>query len=220
MKNFWVKNKLYLSIIIYVIVFVVLAYFLGWFLINRIKTVSNKIQETLSDQKIEEGRLSSLPQMEKDWQSYNNQKDLADVILSPGSEISFIESIDSIAQKSGNVIDLKIGDEVDPKEIAKIKNSAAKEKGEKGIMDEISYTNYFPMQINLRGNYQGLVNFIHMLENGRFYVNIISINSKKITEDTVKPAELNNSNDSEGAEENQPQEIILTSINAIVYTQK
>jgi len=220
MKNFWIKNKIYLTSIIYIVVFVAAAYFLSSFLIKRIKNVSNKIQETLVDQKIEESRLGSLPQMGKDWQIYEAQKNLTDVILSPGSEINFIESIDSIAQKSGNVIDLKIGDEVDPREIAKIKSSASKDQGEKGIMDEISYTNYFPMQINLRGDYQGLVNFIHMLENGHFYVNIISINSKKITEEVAKSAEANNLSSSGNITETQPQEVILTSINAIVYTQK
>jgi len=97
--------------------------------------------------------------------SFKAQKNSVDVILSPGSEISFIESIDSIAQKSGNIIDLKIGDQVDPKEVEKIKASAKKNKEQKGVMDDISYTSYFPMQINLKGDYQSLLNFVHMLEN-------------------------------------------------------
>ena len=218
MKNFWIKNKIYLSLIVFLLCFGVAAYFSGYLLISRMKSNSNKVQETLVDQKVERDRLGSLPSLEKDWQFYEAQKNLTDVILAPGSEINFIESIDSIAQRSGNVIDLKIGDQVDPNEIAKIKSSVKKNNREEGIMDEISYTNYFPMQINLRGNYQGLVNFIHMLENGHFYVNIISINCKKIKDEIAEPAIATQS--VEGKEGELAKEIILTSISAIVYTQR
>lgn len=219
MKEFWMKNKLSLTIAGYGLVFLAVIYFLALPLIAKIRTTSQQIQEKIVDQKIEDMKLGNLPQMEKDWEDYKSQKNSTDVLLSPGSEISFIESIDSIAQKSGNIIDLKIGDQVDPKEIEKIKANAKKNKEQKGVMDEISYTNYFPMQINLRGDYQNLLKFIHLLENQHFYVNIISINSKK---QTVESVSSGNSNvfSAEKKENENNKEILTSAISAIVYTQK
>lgn len=218
MKDIWIKNKLSIIIISYLIVFGLLIYFAARPLVKRIESVSSQIQEKIVDQKIEDERLNSLPQMEKDWEYFESQKGVADVMLSPGSEISFIESIDSVAQKSGNVMDLKIGDQVDPKEIAKIKAGAKKSKEEKGIMDEINYNNYFPMQINIRGDYSNLVNFLHMIENEHFYVNIIGIDSKKQTIDT-NLEKANQGIFSPDKDKVQTKEVIVTSINAIVYTQ-
>jgi len=223
MKEIWKKNKLTLIILGYAMIFSAVAYFLVLPLIAKMKSISTQIQEKIVDQKIEDTKLGNLPQMNEDWEDFKAQKNSVDVILSPGSEISFIESIDSIAQKSGNLIDLKIGDQVDPKEVEKIKASAKKSKEQKGVMDDISYTSYFPMQINLKGDYQGLLNFVHMLENGHFYVNIISINSKK---QTVENSLVNTSMFSSEEEKeknknkNNAKETIVSAINAIVYTQR
>lgn len=219
MKELWKKNKLMLIILGYAIIFSAVVYFLVFPLVAKTKLTSTQIQEKIVDQKIEDTKLSNLPQMDKDWEDFKAQKITVDVTLSTGSEISFIESIDSIAQKSGNLIDLKIGDQVDPKEVEKIKASAKKNKEQKGVMDEIAYTNYFPMQINLQGDYQGLLNFIHMLENGHFYVNIISINSKKQTVDNT-PSSASMFSDEKDKEKNNAKETIVSAINAIVYTQR
>lgn len=221
MKEIWKKNKLTLIILGYAVVFSVVVYFLVLPLITKMKSISTQIQEKIVDQKIEDQKLGNLPQMNKDWEDFKAQKNSVDVIVSPGSEISFIESIDSIAQKSGNIIDLKIGDQVDPKEVEKIKASAKKNKEQKGVMDDIVYTSYFPMQINLRGDYQSLLNFVHMLENGHFYVNIISINSKKQTvENSSVNTSMFSSEEEKEKNKNNAKETIVSAINAIVYTQR
>jgi hypothetical protein len=44
------------------------------------------------------------------------------------------------------------------------------------------------MQISLTGSYSELVNFIHKLENGSYYVNIISLESKKSVQVEEKSA--------------------------------
>jgi len=219
MKEIWRKNKSILIVMGYALIFLAVVYFLVFPLVAKTKSISNQIQEKIVDQKIEDTKLGNLPQMDKDWEDFKTQKNSVDVILISGSEISFIESIDAIAQKSGNVIDLKIGDQVDPKEVEKIKASAKKNKEQKSIMDEIAYTSYFPMQINLQGDYAGLLNFIHMLENGHFYVNVISINSKKQTLENPSASTSMFSSEKE-KEKNNAKETIVSTINAIVYTQR
>ncbi|MFA6159732.1 MAG: hypothetical protein WC678_01395 [Parcubacteria group bacterium] len=221
MKEIWKKNKLTLIILGYAMIFSAVVYFLVFPLVAKTKLTSTQIQEKIVDQKIEDTKLSNLPQMDKDWEDFKAQKNSVEAILISGSEISFIESIDSIAQKSGNLIDLKIGDQVDPKEVEKIKASAKKSKEQKGVMDDIVYTSYFPMQINLRGDYQSLLNFVHMLENGHFYVNIISINSKKQTvENSSVNTSMFSSEEEKEKNKNNAKETIVSAINAIVYTQR
>jgi hypothetical protein len=220
MKNIWLKNKLLIIITGYALLFSVAIYFLVFLIIGKIKETSEQIQQNLVDQNMEELRLSNLPQMEKDWQDFQVQRNLTNVTLSPGNEINFIEGIDSIAQQSGNIIDLKIGDQVDPVEIAKIKKDTKKSKEQKGIMDEIGYDNYFPMQINLQGDYESLVNFIHMLENSHFYINVVSIESKKITINNNSDNNPNMFSSAESKKKESIEEVIISNINALVYTQE
>ena len=219
MREIWKKNKLILTIAGFALAFSVVIYFLAFPLIEKIKMTSQKIQEKIADNKIEDEKLGNLPQMEKDWEDFKEQKKITEVILSPGNEVSFIESIDLMAQKSGNIIDLKIGDQVDPKEIEKIKSDAKKNKEQKSIMNEIEYSSYFPMQINLQGDYKGLLNFIHMLESGHFYVNIISINSNKQIEKSLSEENMFSQKNDDKKDKNS-KEFILSSISAIIYTQK
>ena len=221
-KSVWSKNNLLIIILGYAFLAAASLYFFAKPLISGIREASDQIQEKKIDEQIDRERLESLPQMEKDWSDFQSKKEFLEVILSPENELGFIESVEFIANKSGNVISLKIGDNADPKEIAKIKKANSKKDGsEKGILDEIAYTSYFPIQINLKGNYSGLVNFIHMLENSRFYVNIISLNvQKEILDDDGEKSSRSDifspsgEKSGEGAEK---KEIIATDINAIVY---
>lgn len=205
----------------YIVAVVLLIYFLAVPAVLKIGTVSDQIQEKLLDQEIIENRLGKLPQMEEDWRSYDSQRDSLETVLGADSEIGFIESIESIADKTGNIISLNIGSSADPQEISKIKRAIkGKDAEQKGILDEIAYMNYFPMQIKLKGNYAGLVNFIRMLENSRFYVNVISVETKKEVLDVSEEAKDNpfSQNADETAEKKNKKEIINTDINAIVYT--
>jgi hypothetical protein len=220
-KDIWKKHRLAVIVSAYIVAVVLLIYFLAVPAVLKIGTVSDQIQEKLLDQEIIENRLGKLPQMEEDWRSYDSQRDSLETVLGADSEIGFIESIESIADKTGNIISLNIGSSADPQEISKIKRAIkGKDAEQKGILDEIAYMNYFPMQIKLKGNYAGLVNFIRMLENSRFYVNVISVETKKEVLDVSEEAKDNpfSQNADETAEKKNKKEIINTDINAIVYT--
>jgi hypothetical protein len=218
MKNFCLKYKPILIILFFLSLIFLTFYFVAVPMIRKIKISSNQIQEKIIDQEIERARLNSLPQMERDWLDFEKQKGSLEVVLSPENQIGFIEGIETIAEKTGNIINLKIGENADPQEIAKIKKiGKKKEDGEKGILDEVTYTSYFPMQINLKGSYAGLYEFIYMLENNQFYVNVITLEIQKETIDSREARSDVFSANSEEEKENK-KEILNTNINAIVYT--
>ena len=218
MKTIWSKHRLLIIIFGFLILLVSAVYFLAVPLVKKIKTVSNEMQGKLIDREVEQSRLESLSRLEEDWRVFETEKDSFEVILSPESELGFIEGVEAIAEKTGNIITLNIGENADPREISKIKRANKKGEGEKGILDEIGYTNFFPIQINLRGDYNGLVNFMHMLENNHFYVNIISLDIKKemVGKDEPQKAIFSEKDKEQVAEK----EILSTNINAIVYTKK
>lgn len=221
MKEIWKKHKLIIVIIVYALALVAIVFFLALPLISKIKNTSNEIQQKIVDQEIEKSRIGQLPKMEESWGIIQTKKDKIEVILDKESEVSFIENIDSIATRSGNIVDLKIGENSNARDVAKIKAKNDTKSSEKGMLDEINYLNFFPIQINLKGDYISLVNFIHLLENSHFYVNIISIDSKKQLDDSEKSnGAIFDISKVKNKEDIVKKEIIVTNINAIVYTKK
>jgi hypothetical protein len=224
MKNIWIKYKMWIMIFGYAALIFFGVYFLAVPLIAGINSSSNQMQEQLVDQQMEDSQISQLPKMDEDWNSIQSKQDDLNIILDKENEVAFIENIEAIASKTNNSVSLNIEDNLSEQEVNKLKQvSKSKDKNVKGIMDNISHNSFFPVQINLIGDYLGLVNFIHMLENSHIYVNIISIQSKK---EEVK--DKNSSQDNlfaikEGLsseEDSSSKEVLNSVISAIVYTKK
>ena len=232
MKNIWIKHRLAIIILSYALVVSFVIYFLELPLVKNIKNTSNKIQEKLLDQQIYQNRLSQLPQMEEDMKIWQSQKNYLKTILTSDDEAGFIESLDTIAEQTGNTIKLQIGNPVSSKELAKIKRvNQSRSNLQKGILDNLTYKNYFSMEISLKGNYTELINFIHKLENFNFYVNVISLDIKK---EKVMPKKIGQDQStsevglfSSSTSTNEPQknianftqkEILNSDIKVIVYT--
>ena len=213
MKNIWFKYKFPIIIIGYALVVFLGVYFLIVPTVRDIKSRAYEIQAKAVDREIEKTQIDKLPEIKKEWTDYESRQDSLKVILGQTDQVAFIENIEAIAEKSGDKIDLKIEDD---------NNKKAFETSHKKILSEISDTDYFPIQINLIGDYAGLVNFMHLLENSQFYVNVIAISSVKNAIDNVtnqnpfvSSTPSGNVNDQLGNNDT-----IKTEITAIVYTQK
>lgn len=181
MKKIWAKHKL---LIITASCFVSLAAavcFLTAPFVNKIKEKSDRVQEKIIDNQITGERTASIPKMEELDSGYESEKKYFDVILDPEREIDFIKELESLAEETGNEIALKVSETDDPNDAKKKKTSGSK-KDEKTIKEDLSYDNYIVMQIDLYGNYQEMADFIHKLENFKYFCNIISIECKKETE--------------------------------------
>lgn len=221
MKKIWEKNKIIIIILGYFAIAGSLIYFVFIPKIADIKAAANEIQEKIIDQEMDDSRLSKLSDMKKDQTDYDSNLDSMKVILEPDQELTLIKSIESIASQSGCIIMLNIGEKTDSIEINKIKRSGSKKgDGEKGIMDKISYNSFFPIQINLKGNYNKTMDFIRMLENSWIYVNIISIHASPEIILSDKLSNQNNNQSGQEAQSAEKKKTLSTTINAIVYTQK
>ncbi len=182
MKDIWAKNKVLITIIGYGIVFLAIIRFFWMPLLNKVIDNSDGIQKKNIEQQIKKNRLSEFPQMEKTWGIYLSSKKKLDVILDNKGEVKFIEKLESMAQSTNNGIALKIGNFYNAQNPRKvIQTSLKKGAVKKGILDTVPYKSYLRVEINLQGNYQGLVDFIYRLENNNYYINIISLKSEKKT---------------------------------------
>lgn len=217
----WKKNRIIMMTLGFALFIGAAVYFLVIPLVVDIRAASNRMQEKIIDQEIEKSRLEKLPVIEEDWSNFEAKKEFINVILNPENEVEFIENIESIAEKTGNVITLKIESNLDQREIEKLKRASGEvKKSEKGVMDKISYNSFFPAQINIKGDYSGLINFINMLENSQIYVNIISIQTKKVL---IKGLNSDNNISSVSLikeDEGDAKEMLDSVINAIVYVKK
>lgn len=180
MNDFWKKHKIKIIILIYIIAASLLTRFLMLPFVDKIRGESDSIQEKIIDNKISESRISKLPEMEETFKNYQDNSGALRVILNPDDEVNFIKQLESIADDTGNRIVLSIEDNKAEQTAKKTTTDKSDEK--KTIKDSLKYDNYISMNINLKGNYSGLVNFIHKLENTSYYVNVISIKTGKILE--------------------------------------
>ena len=230
MKNIWKNHKLKIILTAYALVAAALVYFLVIPLVAGIRSKSDDIQEKMIDSQINQSRLSNIPQMEKDYAAFQDKKDLFNVVLNANDEVSFIKKLESLAQETGNAITLQVDNTNQKPAVA-----TNVKKKDLGIKDSLSYSNYVSMQINLTGNYAGLVNFMHKLENDDHYVNIISMDLSKTTqtEEGNAPAQTQSSgfgvfapSDGNGNPSPAPKavetdkDILKSVLNVVVYIKK
>ena len=220
MKNFWTKYKFWIIISLYFLGIVAFARFIVVPLVISIREKAYQVQAKAIDREIEKERIAKLPELRKEWDDYESRENGMNVILGKNDQVSFIENVESMAQLSGNKIDLKIKED---------KNDPSFTLGKSTILKEIAYPDYFPIKISLEGDYSGLVKFIHVLENGQLYVNILSISSTKNSPEnsgnntSANPfANSNLSGTPANVSDTQKNDkaSIKTDITAIVYIQK
>jgi len=211
MKDFWRKYKMKLIIAVYAIMAVSFFYFLVMPAVDEIAGKANKIQQKKIDKEINEKKLAAVPTMEGDYNEFKDNESNLVVIMESAKEVDFIKELESLADQTGNRIEFKI-QEVAAKPAAKVKGT------ENDIKNKLANTNYLSMQIALEGNYAGLLNFIHKLENYKNYVNIITISFEK----TAAGGSYVSSNSFVASDQKEilSKEVINSILDVVVYLKK
>lgn len=175
MKDFWRKHKISVALAVYALAVVLFAYFLIFPLVSKIQTSSDEIQKNIIDSEILKERVNRIPEMRQIFRKYSDSN--LEVVLSAEEKLDFIKKVEKLADETNNKMRIDIEKETD-KKLAK---STKKDGEEKGIMESLPSDNYMSINFILRGDYSGLINFLHKLENLGYYVNVVALNSKKIT---------------------------------------
>lgn len=223
MKDFWKKHKLAVALAGYALAVVLFAYFLIFPLVSKIQTSSDEIQKNIIDGEILKERVNRIPEMRQISQKYNDSN--LEVVLSPEEKLDFIKKVEKLADETNNKMDIKITEEADKKPA----KPAKKDGEEKGIMDSLPSDGYMSLSLILRGDYPGLINFLHKLENLNYYVNVVALNSKKIaahkdSEGEIRDNIFSASMDIYGSKPQDDQlssgEVLETTIDVIAYLKK
>lgn len=176
MMIFWEKYKTQLAVVSYIFLVFAFSCWVVFPYLARIKEKSDDIQGKLIDNEMSEARLKKIPEMEDAFNKYKENKSALEVVLDPDSEVDFIKKIENIALETGNRITLKIlDDDVNKSD----RRAVARGQEEKPISDELTHKERLSMEINLEGDYLGLINFMNKLENLNPYVNVLTISLKK-----------------------------------------
>jgi len=95
------------------------------------------------------------------------------------------------------------------------------EKNKKDIKNNLPYENYIVIQLELRGEYPGLVRFLKKLENMDHFVNVVALDLKKeenqIEEKPGNPFVSSDNSEKEEKEASRKKEILKSLIDLIVY---
>jgi Tfp pilus assembly protein PilO len=172
MKNFFQKQREIMIIFVYVIVIAALFYFVILPLLSKIEGVNNEIQEESMKQEIVRQQLANLPKIQQQYDVLQENEGSIDVLLDKDKAVVLIESLEKLAQDSGNNIEISV-------QTPPAQKSTAVKPGKKTLenvlVDALPSTDYLQMQIKLTGDYNKIVDFIGRLENMEYYSDIIGI---------------------------------------------
>jgi len=243
MSKFYKQHKIGILIFIYLGLIGAFMYFLAIPSIKMIQDQADQIEKKSIDNQKSRDRISLIPTMENAYDEYQAKKDDMNIVISSDQTIDFIKKTESLAEVTGNRIEIKINDIVDKNSEKKnaaaqpaIPNAAPGQQSNpnevKNITDKLAYGKYFPVQVALKGDFQSLINFINKIENDQYFVNITSLQIKEMTEG-ASAVDVNNNvfqavNQPTGGEENQPppppppkpKHILSSNLNLIVYLKK
>jgi len=181
MKELWKDKKLLAAFWVEILLIFLLAYFVFLPLVKGLVNKADKIQETKIDQELLSARLLKIGEARSEHQKISSGIQKMDVLLGPEEEVAFFKELEQIAGNTRNEISFKIIEET-KKDGGAASVATVIEKEKKEMLDKLSYKNYFVLQINLKGDYSGLVNFLHKLENLNHYLTIVSVDAQKVKE--------------------------------------
>lgn len=198
MEEFFKRNKIVLVICGFLLVVLPLAFWSFRFMLKRIQAKADSAQEKVIDNNLEKLKIEKIPEMEKIDAEFEKNKVAIETILKFENKVEFIEYVENLAQETNNKVELKVlaDSQVEDDAISKAKTKTVAKKKEaekKTIEDSLRYKQYITMQIDLEGDYAGFLNFVHKLENNKYYANILSFNLQKVF---VKKGESEKSNSS------------------------
>jgi len=228
MKEFWIKNKLVIVIAVYAVLIIPGSYFSARLFLGRIIDTSDRIQESIMDDKLQESKISDIPRMEEISNNIGKNRDVMASMIEESMEIGFIKSLETLADDTGNEISLSVDDPEKDKATQKTAANSKDKQAEKGIKDSLSHAKFVSLNITLSGGYENMVDFVHKLENGKYYVNIISVDSRKNQQQSGSVNQGSGgifiNSGSSGQTENPSSEgdnpeNIITTLSAVVYLQ-
>ena len=167
------RKKIYLKILILIIAIAVLIFFGIRPIFSQINQTSQKIQETqfiLSEFDQQKKYLESLENDSKKIEKENIA--LSQVLIEPQNIVNFIIALERIADVTENQMEINV---VTPQKENTLNTSVQQ------LVPKDEFYNV-PFNLSLEGKFNSLMDFLVLLENMKYYVDVDSINIEAMTE--------------------------------------
>ncbi len=167
------RKKIYLKILILIIAIAILVFFGINPIFSQINQISQKIQET-------QFILSEFDQQKKYLESLENDSEkiekeniaLSQVLIEPQNIVNFIIALERIADITENQMEISV--------IAPKKDNTLNASTQQSVTKDEFYN--VPFNLSLEGKFNSLMDFLVLLENMEYYVDVDSINIEAATE--------------------------------------
>lgn len=178
MNNFLKKRREILAIFAYVALIAGLFYAVIFPLISKINDVNDRLQEETLKQESARQHLSELPKIQQQYEVIEKNATSLDVLLDKNNAVGLIETLEKLADETGNSITISVQDQSPAKSSAKAKNAQ-----ENTIVNSLPSQNYLQLKITLNGDFDRMGKFIKALESFEYYCDIIGIQIKDTKEE-------------------------------------
>lgn len=227
MKEIWRKRKIAILAAVYVLLAFPAAAWGAYRLIGWIRNLSDDMQASAIDERIEHGKIAKLDSMRALVAKIDGNGETMDSIIQESQEVEFIEGLEKLASESGVGIRIT-ADDSQAGDAAKAKKAKAK-TADKTIVESLSHKKSIAITVETTGDYGRTVDFLCRLENGRYWANVVSLDLRKKDGDAesssqsgsgsvffAAPAESGNSEKASDQAESRKESLTAT-LGVIVY---
>lgn len=167
------RKKIYFEILILIIAIAVLSFFGVRPIFSKINQTSQKIQET-------QFILSEFDQQKKYLENLENDSEkikkenivLSQILIEPQNIVNFIIALERIADVTENQMEISV--------VAPQKENMLNASTQQPVSKDEFYN--VPFNLSLEGKFSSLMDFLILLENMEYYVDVESINVEAVTE--------------------------------------
>lgn len=197
------------------LVFVMGLFFVLKPAINRLSDNSDNVQKKLIELEIEKGKVSELPRIKDKFMKVDMSKDKLNVLFAEENIVDLVKDMEKLAEKTGNTISISVEEESDS---VKIKNMTVKKDSEEEadkLLDDFLEEEYFKIDVDIMGDYLGLIKFIDGLNSLDYYNSLVGFEIASQEEEKKSDGDIRKSeaNKSDQVERN----LILSSKLSIVF---
>lgn len=228
MKEIWRKRKIAILAAAYVLLAFPAAAWGAYRLIGWIRNLSDNMQASAIDERIEHGKIAELDSMKALAAKIDGNGETMDSIIQESQEVEFIEGLEKLAGESGVGIRIT-ADDSQAGDAAKAKKAKAK-TADKTIVESLSHKKSIAITVETTGDYGRTVDFLCRLENGRYWANVVSLDLRKKDDESedsgsqsgsgsvffAAPAESGNSEKASDQAESRKESLTAT-LGVIVY---
>ncbi len=194
------KNKIWLIAFLTVMILTGLVWYAYFVQYPKIKQMAEDIQKEKLNALVQEEKSKRMLNIRNEFDEMEQQKKEIDgAFVGEPNVVNFLETLEEIASKTGNVIKIDVYDlkklikqaptkdpeDDDEKNTAK-KQGKTTEKNQQQTQE--NFENKMGFTIELEGNFKSLLDFIYQIENISYFVQIRTLDSYESTRKINKTA--------------------------------